>query len=89
VPRSHTLWRYFDGPEAIIRRNDWIDGPSIGIAFSYLLLGSELGSVLAARGDASAADSVFRQVRRVARAVRVEAALDDAAPPERLGDTAR
>jgi hypothetical protein len=89
VPRSHTLWRYFDGPEAIIRRNDWIDGPSIGIAFSYLLLGSELGSALAARGDASAADSVFRQVRRVARAVRVEAALDDAAPPERLGDTAR
>jgi hypothetical protein len=73
----------------MIRRNDWIDGPSIGIAYSYLLLGSELGSALVARGDTTAADSVFHDVRRVARAVRVAMASDAPPPPARLGDTAR
>jgi hypothetical protein len=89
VPRSHALWQDFDGPDAMIRRNDWIDGPSIGIAYSYLLLGSELGSALVARGDTTAADSVFHDVRRVARAVRVAMASDAPPPPARLGDTAR
>jgi hypothetical protein len=85
IQRTHALWREFAGPGAIIRRNAWIDQPSISISYSYLFAGSELASLLGLRGD-----SVMTTVRRVARAVGVEQLMSDANPPPvPRGDTSR
>ncbi len=90
IARTRALWAEFEGPAAIVKRNDWIDRPSVSIAFSYLISGSELGSILSERKDVAAGDSVLSIVRRVARAVRVEHLMGDASPPPVLrGDTSR
>ncbi|HEX6317107.1 MAG TPA: DUF2723 domain-containing protein [Gemmatimonadaceae bacterium] len=90
IQRTHALWRDFEGPRAIVRRNDWIDQPSISIAFSYLFAGSELASLLSDQRDMAAADSVLAGVRQVARAVRVDHLMSDAIPPPApLADTSR
>lgn len=87
VPRTLALWREFTGPEAITRRGVWVDAPSVGIGYGYLLLGSELATLLSLRGDSAASDSALARVRSVARALGVEALLADPAPPP--ADTAR
>jgi hypothetical protein len=92
VPRSRALWREFEGPSAIVRRNDWIDQPSMNTAFSYLLAGEELAAALDGRGEREAADSVSGALRAVARAVRLEHLLVDAMPSRPVvppGDTGR
>jgi hypothetical protein len=90
VRRTRALWRDFEGPPAIVKRNDWIDRPSLSIAYSYLFAGSELAGLLLERRDVAAGDSVLATVRRVARAVGVEHLLADAnAPPVPRGDTSR
>ena len=90
IPRTRALWAGFQGPAAIVKRNDWIDRPSVSIAYSYLIAGSELATILTGRRDVSAGDSVMATVLKVARAVRVEHLMADAnAPPVPLGDTSR
>jgi len=71
--RSKALWTdVFRGAAAVVKRGDWIDRPSVSIPFSYIIAGSELGEVLQARGDSSAAAKVLGTVREMARAVRVQ-----------------
>ena len=90
LARTRALWAEFEGPAAIVKRNDWIDRPSVSIAFSSLISGSELGSILSERKDVAAGNSVLSTVRRVARAVRVEHLMGDAtASPVPRGDTSR
>jgi hypothetical protein len=66
IRRTRALWRDFLGPGAIIRRNDWIDRPSVSIAFSYLFVGSELAGLLSERSETAAGDSVTTTVRPTA-----------------------
>ena len=90
IQRTRALWAGFEGPGAIVKRNAWIDRPSITIPYSYLFAGSELASILSERRDATAADSVMAMVRRVARAVGVDHLMGDANPPPvPRGDTSR
>jgi hypothetical protein len=90
LERSRALWQDFTGPDAIVKRNDWVDRPSLSTAFSYLLAGSELAEVMRARGDTLAAAKAIDTVTRVARAVRVEQLLQSGAvPPPVMGDSAR
>jgi hypothetical protein len=90
VSRTVALWQEFKGPAAIVKRNDWIDRPSVSIAFSYLIAGSELAGVFSERRGVAAGDSVLATVRQVARAVRVDHLLSDANPPPvPRGDTSR
>jgi hypothetical protein len=90
IQRTRALWADFEGPAAIMKRNDWIDRPSVSIAFSYLAAGSELASILSDRREVTAGDSVVSTLQRLARAVRVEQLLADAnAPPMPRGDTSR
>ncbi len=90
IPRTRALWADFAGPAAIVKRNDWIDRPSVSIAFSYLVAGGELASLFSERRDFTAGDSVMATVRRVARAVRVERLMFDGTPPPvPRGDTSR
>ena len=90
IRRSRALWREFQGPDAIVKRNDWIDQPSISIAYSYLFAGSELANLLTQQQEVAAGDSVMTSIRRVARAVGVEHLMSDASPPPvPRGDTSR
>ena len=90
VRRTKALWDVFQGPAAIVKRNAWIDRPSVSIAYSYLFAGSELASLFSERNEGAAADSIISTMRRLARAVSVEHLISDAAPPPLpRGDTAR
>jgi hypothetical protein len=90
ISRTRALWRDYVGPGAIVKRNDWVDRPSVSIAYSYLFAGSELASLLLERQDKTAGDSVMAMVRSMARAVRVEHLMADAnAPSVPRGDTSR
>ncbi|MCC6316808.1 MAG: DUF2723 domain-containing protein [Gemmatimonadaceae bacterium] len=91
VKRSMALWGSFGGPAAILRRNDWIDRPSLSTVYSYLVAGGELSDVLHYRGDSVAARGVADLVGRVARATRLGHLLQpqDAGAPPLGGDTAR
>jgi hypothetical protein len=90
IQRTRALWRDFEGPAAIVRRNSWVDRPSVSIAFSYLFAGGELANLLSERREIAAGDSVFATVRQVARAVQVEHLMSGASPPPLpRGDTSR
>jgi hypothetical protein len=90
IQRTRALWREFAGPSAIIARNEWVDRPSVSIAYSYLFAGSELAGLLFDRRETSAADSLMTSLRQVAKAVKVEHLMADASPPPvPRGDTSR
>jgi hypothetical protein len=90
ISRTRALWREFAGPGAIVKRNDWVDRPSVSIAYSYLFVGSELASLLSGRRELRDADSVMATMRSVARAVGVEHLMAGAnASPIPAGDTSR
>ena len=71
LARSRALWEQFDGPAALVRRNDWVDRPSLSSVYAYVLGGVELAEVMQFRGDSAGASRVRGQVRAVARAARV------------------
>ncbi len=78
VPRTRALWNdVYQGPAAIIARNDWVDRPSVSVPFSYLVSGSVLAQVLLAQGDTTGANSVSATVAGLAKAVHVERLLEN------------
>ncbi|MBC7896779.1 MAG: DUF2723 domain-containing protein [Cytophagaceae bacterium] len=92
VQRSRSLWSEFTGPAAIVKRNDWIDRPSLSTVYSYLVAGGELADVFQFRGDTARSREVADVVTRVARATRLEQLLQPqvAVPAPAIGgDTAR
>ena len=90
VQRTKSLWTtVFKAPNALIRRGDWIDQPSVGIPYLYVATGLELAEMLRDQDPASARD-ILNQTRAVASAVRLESAvanIDQIAIP--IGDSAR
>jgi hypothetical protein len=68
VPRSRALWKSFGAPDAIIRRGDWVDRPSISIPVAYVGTALLLGQAYEAQGKAAAADSVRRRGVDIAEA---------------------
>ncbi|HEX7122948.1 MAG TPA: DUF2723 domain-containing protein, partial [Gemmatimonadaceae bacterium] len=77
LDRSLALWReVFRGPEAIVRRGDWIDRPSISIPFAYLATGFELVEALRSTGRHGEAASLVTTLRAVARATRMDRELE-------------
>jgi hypothetical protein len=93
LQRSKTLWTdVFKAPEALIRRGDWIDQPSVGIPYLYVATGLELTESLRDK-DPQAATKIFQQTKQVANAVRLNDALRGAEQllPQEIttGDSAR
>ena len=75
---TKTLWTdVFKAPKSLIRRGDWIDQPSVGIPYLYVATGLELAETLQGRDDATAR-GVFNETKRLAKAVRLEGAIQGA-----------
>ena len=94
VPRTTALWTdVFDAHDALVRRGDWIDQPSIGIPYLYIATGAELADALRLQNP-QLAQQVYAKTRAVAEAMNLGAALPSAqemlpevVPPS--GDSAR
>ena len=81
VRRTTELWNAdFMGPKSVIRTNDWIDQPSVGIPYLYVATGLELSEALRSRGDNAAANQVWTTAKQVAKAVHLERLIGDQPP---------
>jgi hypothetical protein len=73
VKRSAELWKsVYRAPEAIARRGDWVDRPSISIPLVYIDSGLQVARALALRGDTAAAGRVAARVESVIQATRLD-----------------
>jgi hypothetical protein len=78
VARTRTLWNeVFKAPDALIRRGDWIDQPSIGIPYLYVATGLQLAEAMSGT-DPAGARKVLEKTRDVASAMRLQAAVQGA-----------
>jgi hypothetical protein len=76
VKRTESLWKnVFLGPQALIKKGDWIDRPSVGIPYLYVATGLALAEALRATGRSEDAQQVMDRARQVASAVRLERLL--------------
>ena len=73
VGRTEALWKnVFLGPQALIRKGDWIDRPSVGIPYLYVATGLALAEALRSTGRPQDAQQVLQRARQVAAAVRLQ-----------------
>jgi hypothetical protein len=78
VSRTTALWTdVFKAHDALIRRGDWIDQPSIGIPYLYIATGAELADALRMQNP-QLAQQVYSKTRQVAEAMNLGAALPSA-----------
>jgi hypothetical protein len=81
VRRTTELWNNdFLGPKSVIRSNDWIDQPSVGIPYLYVATGLELSEALRSRNDNTMANQVWNTAKQVATAVHLERLIGDQPP---------
>ena len=81
VKRTAELWNNdFLGAKSVIRSNDWIDQPSVGIPYLYVATGLELSEALATRGDKAEANQVWQTAKQVATAVHLDRLIGDTPP---------
>ena len=89
VDRSVQLWNtVYRAPEAIARRGDWIDRPSLSVPYVYIDSGLKVAQALAIRGDSAGSRRVAARVESVLRATRLDSLFAPAAPIEE-GDSPR
>jgi Protein O-mannosyl-transferase TMEM260-like len=76
LPRTQALWsNVFLGPKAVIKANDWLDRPSVGIPYLYIATGMELGEALRSKGQTQQANQVQQTAMQVAKAVHLESLI--------------
>ena len=76
LPRTQALWsNVFMGPQSVIKANDWLDRPSVGIPYLYIATGMELSEALKMRGQTQEASQVQQTAMKVAKAVHLESLI--------------
>jgi hypothetical protein len=84
LQRTKTLWdSVFTGQKALVKRNDWVDRPSVGIPYLYVATGLMLSEVLQSTGDTAASNRILGESRRIAQAVRLDDLLAQLQEPPR------
>ena len=72
LARTRALWTdVFQGPRAFAVRDGWVDRPSVGIPYLYVVAGFELAAAERAVGRAVEGDTVEATARRIAAGVRI------------------
>jgi len=70
VVRTRALWNSYGAPQAMIRRGDWVDRPSIGIPLMYIGTAFMLGQVAEQRGETKEAERMRRSAVDLAEGTR-------------------
>ncbi len=88
LARSVALWNSFEGPQALIKRGDWVDMPSVGIPNLYTLTGLMLSEALERTGRAQEGQQIYTTAERVAAATHQthEFGFDQRQPPGAPGN---
>jgi hypothetical protein len=92
VPRTLALWKEFRAPTSLIRKNDWVDRPSVGIPYLYVSTGVLLSEALQEQGKNKEAADILGTAKQVASATQLQeffGAEPAAAPTVPSGDSAR
>ena len=80
VDRSLALWNEFKAPASLIRKGDWVDGPSRGIPGLIVTTGIVTAEALMQTGRQKDADGILNTTREVAVAMRFEDLVRSLAP---------
>jgi hypothetical protein len=80
LTRSRALWKEYGAPASIVRRGDWVDRPSVGIAAIYTSTGLLLAEAAEAGGDSTEAAGIRMSAMNVAIATRTVNWFAGAAP---------
>lgn len=72
LARTQALWKEFKGPEALARKGDWVDRPSVGIPFLYVHLGYLLSDAERSLGKRDEASTTLKRAYAVAKAARLD-----------------
>ena len=72
VPRTMELWKDFKAPAALIKKNDWVDRPSVGIPYLYVSTGVLLFEALQQQGKASESVAVITEAKKIASATQLQ-----------------
>ncbi len=84
INRSKALWsQVFTATKSLSKRDGWVDDASVGIPDLYVISGVTLAEALAQAGRMTESDSVFKEARGIAKAMRRESVFGfDKAPPQ-------
>jgi len=72
VPRTMELWKEFKAPASLIKKNDWVDRPSVGIPYLYVSTGVLLFEALQQQGKAKEASDMLGEARKIANATQLQ-----------------
>jgi hypothetical protein len=72
VPRTMELWKDFKAPASLIKKNDWVDRPSVGIPYLYVSTGVLLYESLQQQGKSKEATDILGQAKRIAIATQLQ-----------------
>ena len=93
IPRTEALWKAFKAPASLIKKNDWVDRPSVGIPYLYVSTGVVLSEALQARGRPADAVASMERAKAIAHATQLEELFGGSTratpPPVVSGDSAR
>jgi hypothetical protein len=92
VGRTVALSKEFKAPAALIKKNDWVDRPSVGIPYLYVATSFLLSEALAKQGDVAGSAAALAQAKAVAKATKLDRELfgqEPVAPVPASGDTAQ
>ncbi|MBL0938898.1 MAG: DUF2723 domain-containing protein [Gemmatimonadaceae bacterium] len=64
---SDSLWRQYQGPNALLRQSHWVDTPSVSIPAAYVVTGQLVGFGRIARGDTTNGDQLLQRTDSLAR----------------------
>jgi hypothetical protein len=72
MPRTMELWKNFRAPAALIRKNDWVDRPSVGIPYLYVATGVLLSEGLTEQGKTADAAAMINQAKKIAASTQLQ-----------------
>ena len=89
LTRTEALWKDFKAPEALIKKGDWVDRPSVGIPFLYVHVGYLLADALRAQGKVVESNTALRRAYGVSLAARLDSQvpLPDTTAGPLVGDS--
>jgi hypothetical protein len=83
LARTKTLWQdVFKAPASFIRKDGWVDKPSVGIPALYVSTGFMVYDILQSTGDAAGAQKALTTARQVAQGARIADFFDFNTLPE-------